>query len=54
MVKISVYGYEFDEESWRKREGIEFTTLDKVYNGIDISGLKILNGGTGMSYSLSI
>ncbi len=51
MGKISVYGYEFDEESWRKRERLEFATLDKVYNDIDLSGLKILDGGTGVGYS---
>jgi len=51
MAKISVYGYEFDEESWRKRERLEFVTLDRVYNGIDLSGLKILDGGTGVGYS---
>jgi len=51
MNKFSVYGYEFDEEAWRKREKLEFETLDKIYNNIDLMGLKILDGGTGVGYS---
>ena len=43
LTKISVYRYEFDEESWRKRERLEFAILDRVYNGIDLSSLKIFD-----------
>jgi len=51
MTKISIYGYEFEEETWRERERLEFAILDRVYNGIDLSNLKILDGDTGVGYS---
>jgi len=51
MAKIPIYGYEFDEEAWRRREGLEFALLDKVYSGADLSDLRVLDGDTGVGYS---
>ncbi|RLE80280.1 MAG: hypothetical protein DRJ51_06120 [Thermoprotei archaeon] len=50
--KVTIYGLEVEEEAWQKRAEIESKILARVFKDLDLSGLRILDGGTGVGYAV--
>jgi len=48
---VEIYGYKTKIQPWLERERLERETLDKVFAGIKLKGLKILDAGTGIGYA---
>ncbi|RLE89141.1 MAG: hypothetical protein DRJ49_04000, partial [Thermoprotei archaeon] len=48
---VRIYGRRTEVRPWLKREELERKTLDKVFTGIKLKGLKILDAGTGIGYA---
>jgi len=48
---VRIYGYRTEIGPWLEREELECETLDKVFAGIKLKGLKILDAGTGIGYA---
>ncbi|OYT29502.1 MAG: hypothetical protein B6U95_02350 [Thermofilum sp. ex4484_82] len=48
---VKVYGYKTEMRPWLERERLEHETLDKVFAGIKLEGLKVLDAGTGIGYA---
>ncbi|RLE75098.1 MAG: hypothetical protein DRZ80_03420 [Thermoprotei archaeon] len=48
---VEVYGYKTEMRPWLERERLEHETLDKVFAGIKLEGLKVLDAGTGIGYA---
>jgi len=46
-----VYGYKTEIRPWLERERLEHETLDKVFAGIKLEGLNVLDAGTGIGYA---
>ena len=46
-----IYGYKTEIRPWLERERLERETLDKVFAGVKLEGLRVLDAGTGMGYA---
>jgi len=46
-----IYGYKTEIRPWLERERLERETLDKVFAGVKLEGLRVLDAGTGIGYA---